>query len=184
MEFFTVIKPATTVVHVLSVVIGMGAALSADLLFHFFSKDRHFSFIELRALSILSKTVWMSLVVILVSGIFMFLSDIPKYSVSAKFLAKMTITFILFINGIILDRFVWKYVTAPGFLSLDSFTNTRRIAFVCGSLSVISWLYICVLGVLDVVPLSYIIIVSAYLAIAIMGGTIALLLERKDFEQN
>ncbi len=182
MDIFLTIKPAITVVHVLSVVIGMGAALSADLLFHFFSKDKHFSFVELRALSILSRTVWYSLVVIIVSGILLFLSDIEKYSVSTKFLAKMTIMLVLLINGFILDRYVWKYVTTPDFLSHPSFTRIRRTAFVSGSLSVLSWLFICTLGALDSVPLSYTLIISAYLSLVVMGGTIALLLEKRDFE--
>jgi len=99
MEIFSTIVPASTVVHVLAVVIGMGAALSADLLFHFFSKDKHFSFVELRTLGILSKTVWYSIIIIIVSGIFLFLSDTEKYLDSSKFLAKMTIMGILLING-------------------------------------------------------------------------------------
>jgi len=57
LSIFEFISPLSIAIHVLAVVCGMGAALIADLLFSFYSKDKSFSRMEIGTLEILAKIV-------------------------------------------------------------------------------------------------------------------------------
>ncbi len=181
--FFADIKPFVTVVHVLSVVFGMGAALMSDLLFTFYGKDRKLSSTEVSTLRVLSTVVWIGLVVITLSGAALFFSDVPKYLASVKFLVKMTIMVVLLINGSILHRHVSAQMALPHFLISRQFAATRRLAFACGAISVISWLSLCTLGVLDSVAVSYGTLMAVYLAVIVVGISVALGVEQSVFER-
>lgn len=181
--FFADIKPVVTVVHVISVVFGMGAALMSDILFTFYGKDRVLSKTEVSTLRILSNVVWVSLVVITLSGAGLFFSDVPKYLASVKFLVKMTIMVVLLINGLILHRHVSAQMALPHFLTSHHFVSIRRLAFACGAVSVISWLSLCTLGVLDRVSIPYGTLMGVYGAILAVGITVALGVERSAFER-
>lgn len=89
--FFASIKAFSIIFHVLSVVIGMGGALIADLLFSFYAIDKKLKHSEISTLALLSKIVWYSLLAIIISGVFIFFSDPEKYMASAKFITKMDI---------------------------------------------------------------------------------------------
>lgn len=182
-EFFADYKVPATILHVVSVVIGMGSALLSDILFTFYSKDKHLNPTERKTLEILSSVVWIALVVICLSGIFLFLSDVPKYSVSPKFLAKMTILGVLLINGFALNAYVWKRLARPGFFTSKKESTTRKIAFVGGAISVVSWVSVCTLGVLDKSPVGYSVIIGLYAAILFVGIITALFVENREFEQ-
>lgn len=179
-EFFGGVRIPITVVHVISVVVGMGGALTSDALFSFFSKDKHLNKTELSTLSFLSGLVFYSLIIISISGLAIFLSDIDKYLHSAKFLAKMSILALLIINGYFLNKYIWPHLLDRGFFTLKKERNIRRLAFVCGAVSVISWLFVCGLGVLDSVAMNYTKILTIYFSIIIIGVMIALLIEKKE----
>lgn len=180
-EFFQDIKIYSTIVHVLAVVFGMGSALVSDMLFSFFSKDKKLNKTELTTLTILRSVVLYSLVIISVSGLALFLSDIEKYTHSTKFLAKMSILAILLINGYALNKFIWPHLLNRNFFTLKKERNIRRVAFACGAVSVISWLVVCTLGVLGSIPVSYGVGMLIYLGILLSGIIIALAIERKEF---
>lgn len=182
-EFFTTIKTPLTVLHVLSVVFGMGSALVSDLLFTFYSKDKKMSETELKTLRLLSNVVWIALIVITLSGLGIFFSNIPKYIASTKFLVKMSIMAVLLVNGHVLHKFVWKHVIARQFLTSSKESFMRKVAFVCGAISVLSWIVMCILGVLKSIPLSYVQAVVSYLGIVIFGIGGALVIERIEFER-
>lgn len=179
-QFFQTIKIPMTVAHVIAVVFGMGGALMSDLLFSFFSKAKKLNDTQISTLSILSKVVLFGLIVIILSGMAIFLSDPVKYMNSAKFLAKMSILLILLINGYVLNKVVWPHVSSQEFF-ISKKSKLRQLAFACGAISVISWLSTCTLGVLNRVSLSYFNIMSIYLIILLFGITIALLVEKKEF---
>ena len=71
-NFFTEIKPVSTIFHVLSAVVGMGAALMGDFLFNFYSKDKILNQTEIQTLNVLSKIVWYGLLLLLISGLMLF----------------------------------------------------------------------------------------------------------------
>jgi uncharacterized membrane protein YsdA (DUF1294 family) len=179
-EFFQVIRTPATVLHVIAVIFGMGGALVSDILFSFFAKDKELNPTEISTLSMLSKIVLYSLVVIVFSGAILFLSDMEGYMQSSKFLAKMSILFVLLLNGYLLNKYIWPHLLNKDFFTTDSERNTRRLAFACGAVSVISWLSICTLGVLDRLPISYGVIISIYFAVILFGVMVALFVEKRE----
>jgi hypothetical protein len=181
LDFFADIKIPVTILHVVSVVFGMGSALVSDVLFTFFSKDKKLNRTELATLDILSKVVFYSLFLIILSGITLFLSDVERYSHSGKFLAKITILGILLINGYFLNKFVWSHLLDKNFFTSRKDQNIRKLAFACGAVSVISWIAVCGLGVLDTLPIAYSAIVGIYGAIILFGVIVSLVIEKKEF---
>ncbi len=181
-EFFQSIKAPLAVVHVLGVVLGMGGALVSDVLFSVFAKDKNLNETEISTLSILSKIVFYSLILISISGIAIFLSDVEKYLDSAKFLAKMSILFVLLVNGYFLNKYIWPHLLNKDFFVSKEEQNTRRLSFVCGAISVISWLSVLTLGVFNRLDMSYSLIMSLYLAILLFGGIVALFVEKKELD--
>lgn len=177
-EIFQFIKIPMTIAHVLSVVLGMGAALVSDALFSFYSKDRDLNSTEISTLSILSKIVFYGLILIALSGVGLFLSDIERYTHSTKFLAKMSILAILLINGYFLNKIVWPHLLNRNFFIADEERGVRKLAFACGAISVVSWLAICALGVLDSIKYDYSIVMLAYAGITIFAILVALVVER------
>lgn len=184
LTIFEFISPFSVAIHVLSVVCGMGGALIADILFSFYSKDRSFSRMEINTLEILSRIVKIALYAIVISGILVFLSDVEKYIVSAKFLAKMTILVALVLNGYILNTYVWSHILARGSKSFFAPNEkaVRQVAFVGGAISVVSWITLFMLGTLESVPYTYITILSLYASVVFLGAGVALMVEAFEFE--
>lgn len=181
-NFLSEYKAIITITHILGVVVGMGAALLSDFLFSFYSHDKKLSRSETSTLKILSNIVWFGLIIITLSGIGLFLSDIEKYLESTKFLAKMSILTVLVLNGYILNRYISKAMTRRGFLSYHKYTGLRKLAFACGSISIISWLSVLSLGVTSKIHLPYSALIELYGVVIIGGIIIALIVEKNTFE--
>jgi hypothetical protein len=179
-EFFLSIKIPATILHVLSVVFTMGGALVSDGLFSFYSKDKMLDKKELSTLEFLSNLVLYGLVIVFISGVALFLGSMQEYLHSNKFLAKMTILAVLLINGFVLNKFVWSHLLNQSFFISEGERKIRRLAFACGAISLISWLSVCTLGVLDGLSLSYVNIVFIYFMIVMLGVIAALLVEKHE----
>lgn len=184
LSIFEFIKPFSTVLHVLAVMSGMGAALIADLLFSFYAKDRSFSRMEINTLGLLARIVKISLYVIVASGVLVFLSDVEKYIASVKFLAKMTILVVLILNGYILNTYVWSHIQGrrPDSFFVPNTKVVRQVAFAGGAISVVSWVILYILGTSESVPYTYSTILSLYAGIIFLGISVALLVEMIEFE--
>lgn len=181
-NFLSEYKVILTIIHILGVVVGMGTALVSDFLFSFYSHNKKLSHSETYTLKILSTIVWFGLIIITVSGVGLFLSDIETYIVSTKFLAKMSILAILVLNGFILNRYISKVMMKRGFLSYHKYTGLRKLAFACGSISIISWLSVLSLGVTSKIHLSYPALIELYGVVVVGGIIIALIVEKNTFE--
>jgi hypothetical protein len=171
-SFFEQYKTVSIILHVLSVVLGMGAALVSDILFSSYIVDKKINPTENRTLSLLSRVIWISLSLIVLTGIAIFFSNPDKYLHSAKFITKMSIVGVLIINGILFMK-----VTHQGLKKLN-FTDTninhklvrvRKLSFAFGAVSMTSWLSAFVLGSLSVVPLSLPVLLGAYVAVLIVA---------------
>ncbi len=178
-EFFQYIKTPATVLHVVSVVVGMGAALVSDVFFSFFSADKRLNKTEISVLNVISKIVHYGLMLIIFSGVLIFFSDPVKYLYSVKFMSKMTILVLLLINGFILNKYIWPHLLKKNFFVAKKQISFRRLAFVCGAVSVVSWLFVCVLGVIDSIPYTYGFTVTFFSAVLLFGVVSALYVERK-----
>lgn len=162
-------KDLLLVLHVLSVVVGMGGAFITDLLFIHFAFNKKFSYLEVNTVAFLSRAVTFALCCIILTGICIFASDIEKYSNSAKFLTKMTVVSVLCLNGYLLHRVVFKHLVDDGYLTKLKQRSRRKIAFALGAVSVVSWISAMSLGVLDRIPLTFDIAVMLYAAILVVS---------------
>lgn len=181
-EFFIYIKTPLVILHVLSVVLGMGSALVSDVLFSFYGRDKELNETEIRTLDILAKIVLFGLVFIILSGVGLFITDISKYSHSIKFLTKMSIMAVLLINGYILNSYVWPRLLSKTFFTSPTDRNIRRIAFACGAVSVVSWVVVCALGIMKSIPMSYGVAMSLYLLGIIFAIVVALVIEKRELD--
>ncbi len=178
---FAEYKQVSIGVHVLAVVIGMGSALISDALFNRFIADFRIDKIEHRAFSTLSKIIWTSLVIIVISGVAIFLSDVAGYSSSDKFLAKMTIVLFIIINGLF-----FRFRIDPSLKKIDfsdtnnrhKYVKIRKLSFAFGAISVVSWLYACALALYKNNQFSYGTIMLAYLAFVAVGVLCSQVLDR------
>ena len=155
MSIFVTYKALFTVLHVLCVVVGMGAAIVTDILFSFFAHDRNISRYEATIIRFLSYVVTIALIGIVVSGFFIFLSDPARYLASAKFMTKMTAVLVLCINGYFLHRYVFSHITDRGYLTSAKLAVRRNVSFALGSISFVSWITAMSLGVFDRIIITY-----------------------------
>lgn len=181
-EFLLTIRIPATVVHVLSVVLAMGSALTTDALFSFYGKKKRLEPSELATLDFLSKLVLAGLGVVFISGAILFFGSMEEYMNSSKFLSKMTILLVLLINGFFLNKFIWPHLLTVDFFTAPEKRGVRRFAFASGAVSVISWLLVCILGVLNRLNMSYTDIISIYLGIIVFGIVVALLVEKHELD--
>lgn len=162
---------------------GMGSALISDLLFNFYSKDKNLSHTETKTLLFLSKVVWIALSFIILSGVGLFLSNPEKYMASAKFISKMFIMVVLLVNGVFLHQIVSPHFEDRGLLRLRNKRPFRQIAFACGAISILSWVVVCVLGILSSIPYTFMQFIFAYLLVLVIAILVSLVVEKYTFSR-
>lgn len=171
-----------TIGHLIGVALGAGGAYVSDAMFFSSVKDAKISPTELRFLHIGSRLVWVGLAILIFSGIGLFSLDPVTYLASSKFLVKMTIILIIFLNGLVfhfahLDR-IRRHV-GEHFPSSDEFMRKRPILMASGAVSFVSWTSAIVLGALSSLSFSYLEIMSVYAVITLAAITGALTLFRQ-----
>lgn len=179
-EFFAEYKIFSTILHVFSVIVGMGTALVSDILFNNYIKDGRIQKTESRTLETLSQIVWVSLGFIVLSGVFLFLSDPISYSASVKFLVKMTIVGVVILNGYVFHRLIHPSLRKIDFVDTNvrhKYVKLRKLSFACGAISLISWLLAFTLGMLGHIPLSYLEAIVGYVGILFGGILFAQIVE-------
>lgn len=126
--------------HVLAVIVGMGGATVSDILFFKFLQDYRISKKEVEVLHVLKDVVMGAIIMIIVSGLLLYVPATDAYNASPMFLLKATIVGVVTLNGIALHMFV-----APRLLELDlhhkdtQSAHYRYFAFALGAVSVTSW---------------------------------------------
>jgi uncharacterized membrane protein len=182
-HFFVQYKIIFVIIHVLAVVVGMGSAIVADLLFNFYAKDKSLNNTEIKTLNILSNIVWVSLSFVILSGVGLFLSDITKYIHSSKFISKMLVMVILLLNGLFIHKFIAPHFKDKGLLKFKNKRVVRQFAFISGAISIISWFVLCILGLLKSIPLNFIEFMFYYLIVIFCAMLVALFIEKITFEK-
>ena len=160
--------------HLFGVVLGFGGALIGDTLFFKFLRDLRIEEKEVGVLKIMSKIVWVGLFIIVLSGVFLFLSNIDRYSQSVKFLTKMIVVGIIVLNGLVLNLVVTPRLTSINFGESKA-SGIRSLAFACGAVSATSWWTAFILGLMGRSPWPFHILFSIYLFIlagAILGSQV------------
>lgn len=171
-EFFNEHKSVSVMVHVFSVIFGMGAALVSDVLFNNFLADYKINKTENRVLGVLSKVIWVSLFAIMFSGIAIFLSNPEKYMNSSKFLVKIFIVCMIIINGYLFQRFIHPALSKFKFSDNNlhhKYVKLRKLSFALGAVSFISWMLAFILGSVNFVPFSFYQAVFIYFGMLMCG---------------
>jgi hypothetical protein len=74
MEFFIEAKPIIIVLHALAAAVGLGAVVTTDTLFFKFLKDFRISRKEADTLDTISKIIWTAILLLLITGVLLYLS--------------------------------------------------------------------------------------------------------------
>jgi len=177
-------KTVYTIFHIFGAVIGAGGAYMSDVMFFSSVKDRVINKLEIRFMKIGSTFVWIGLGLLFVSGILLFLTDPAGYSSSSKFLIKMFIVLIVFINGVI---FHFQHLplinrhTDHHYPSSDEFIRKKKFLIISGVISITSWTFALILGGLHAIPISFITALTLYITIEIIVVSVALLFSKRFF---
>lgn len=181
--FIALYKPAFLILHVLMVVLGMGAALVTDILSFRFGFNKILSKFEVQTIRFLSQVVTFALIGIVITGALTFLSNPEGYANSIKFLTKMTVVAVLCINGVLLHRFVFRHIGDPRILTSPRKRMLRKFAFALGAISLVSWISALALGILLHIPVSYDLAIGIYALMLIVGILVAQVFESITLER-
>ena len=164
-------------IHIVGVVIGFGGAIITDLLFLKFAKDGKIVASESIVLSTMSKIIWIGILIIVISGLFILLSDIERYTHSAKFLLKMLVVWIIVINGLILNFVITPKLPNVNFGKInpseDKTRSIRKLVSVAGAISATSWWTVFILGMLRFSPAPFLFLLTCYILVltsAVIGS--------------
>lgn len=177
-QFFGEYKYISVIAHVFSVIVGMGSALVSDVLFNVYIKDKKINPTENKTLEVLSRIIWISLGIIILSGIAIFLSDPLMYINSTKFLVKMSVVLAIILNGYLFWKITHKSLKKINFTDTDvhhKYVRIRKLSFAFGAVSIVSWLSAFILGSVKSIPVSFWAAMDMYattIILAIIGSQI------------
>ncbi|PCI21372.1 hypothetical protein COB64_00620 [Candidatus Wolfebacteria bacterium] len=139
------------VVHALSAAIGLGAATVTDILFFKFLKDYKISEKEADIMSTVSQVIWFALGMLVISGLGIYVTNIEIFNASMKFLVKSFGVGVIIVNGIFLNLYIAPKLVQISFGKPHDHTERelnifRKLAFALGSISLVSWYTVFILG--------------------------------------
>lgn len=166
-------KSYVVLLHLVGFALGVGGATISDILFLRFLKDFKISEEEKSILKLMSQVVWFALLIIVISGIGLFLPESERLLDSAKFLVKMIVVSVIILNGAVLNLLVtpklltisWK----TNSINVKSASRMSNIAFAAGSVSFISWYTAFFLGFAKNVPYTFEQLILTYIGALLLG---------------
>ena len=171
------------IVHLFGLALGAGAAFFSDFLFSKIMKDKKVDKTEFGILELTSKVVWIGLAVLVVSGVAIFIGASDRLAESTKFQAKVTIVFILFVNGLV---FHFKQIPELKKLIGKDLSKNKNFMrknannfFIGGAISGVSWAAALVLGTLKPIDLSYLQIILIYAGVMLLAAGASLQIKKK-----
>lgn len=183
MEFLD-IKTIYTIFHIIGAVLGVGGAYVSDAIFISSTKDRVINKTEFNFMKMGSFFVWVGLFVLIISGLLLFSTNPLFYLSSSKFLIKMFIVLIILINGIFFHVIhfprIYRHVSHH-YPSSDEFMRKKKFLTISGVVSITSWTFVLILGVLRFIPISFIEALLFYVLIELVAIFIALKFFKKIF---
>ena len=179
---FLDLKTIYLILHIFGAILGAGAAFMSDIMFFSTIKDGVISKDELRFMKLGGRVVWLGLFILTISGILLFYTDPVFYSNSQKFLVKVSIVFIIILNGIIFHIIHLPHLKKHreiDFRTSKSFKEKSSFIMISGTISMISWVATVILGMLKNVPFSFLEIFSVYFVVLIIAILFSLLIKNK-----
>lgn len=162
------LKTLTIFIHALSASVGLGLILVIDYLFFKFLKDKKIDEREKEILDDLSDFVWLILGLIIVSGFFLYISNIEEYQNSVKFQFKIIVVLVLVINGFLMNFFVSPKLIELDFKNLSSYKE--KMLIIMGTISIISWFSAFILGRLKQIDVPLINLLTIYLLLILISS--------------
>lgn len=174
--------------HLVGFTIGVGGATMADFLFFKFLKDFRISHFESAVLKASSQLIWIGLLIVIISGIGLYIPEAEALNQSSKFITKTIVVLVIIINGALLNLLIspklvdisWKKTKS----NVSEISSLRRSAFIMGSVSFISWYTALVLGFARNVNYSVLELLSMYVGAIIIGIVISQIVESKLCKKN
>jgi hypothetical protein len=179
----------TLTLHLLGLVLGLGGALILDVMIFHFLNNFTISSREAVIMHLISQMIIFGLILLIVSGAVLMLSNPDTYLENPRFLMKMTAVFVVTLNGILLNLFVVPKMEKISFRKGEMQKNRglTNAAFIAGAVSMLSWFTVFILAMIN--PLenfSYPVLLAAYLvllAVTITGGILTKLKYQKSASQ-
>lgn len=179
------LKLLYTMIHVFGAVVGFGGAIMSDAIFVSSLRDRKITKTELRFLTLGSRVVWIGLLVLVVSGFLLYLTDAATYNTSAKFLSKMTVVGIIVLNGLLIHLRLYPLMhdsVGKRLRDRSAFMQQSSTFLVGGVISVVSWFTTLVLGLWRGIPYLYSEIIFTYILVICIGVVVGLLIKQSIFK--
>ena len=174
-------KSLFLILHLMSFAVGVGAATLMDITFgrYLLSLEGENWYPELYKSA--GRLIWLALIVIVLSGLGLFLADMSHLLASAKFLTKMIVVSVIILNGLVFNSVL---IPRLGFIFGEANSERlgvtsrhfRRSTFVSGAVSLTSWYGAVILGGLNHVSLSFAVLIGVYgaaLTLTVTGSLIA-----------
>lgn len=160
--------------HFLGLALSLGGVLVVDMLFFVSRRSGDVGPATTRILPLLSRLIWIGLILLLISGAFLFSEHPDRYLHSARFQLKITLVVIAAVNGVFMSR---RLIPRVG----DLFDFARPLptsALVSGVLSVSSWLGAMLLAVFGRADISIGWLTGGYVVVVLIGVAIGRFAER------
>lgn len=174
-------KNYIVLMHLIGFALGVGGATISDILFLRFLKDFKISNEEHEILKLMSQIVWVGLLLIVISGIGLYLPETARLLESGKFLIKMIVVLIIIINGALLNLLITPKLITMSFktdgINIKNASKMRHLAFALGAVSFVSWYTAFILGFAKNVPFSFLELLSMYVGALIIGVIVSQILE-------
>lgn len=171
------------IVHILAMVMGLGGATYVDMLTFFFARDFHISYTESSVIKFMSKVISIAVIAALLTGVGLVMANPEQYLSDARFLLKVTAFVVVFINGVFLHQIILpklvNFSLKQDQLIGEAHLSLRKIAFVSGAVSFVSWYTVFLAAMIKNMPFSYLELVGGYVILLLIAVNIALLLEKQ-----
>jgi uncharacterized membrane protein len=184
MELATMdLRHVIILIHALAAAAGLGTVLTTDYLFFSFVKNGRISEQQVATMKKLSEVIWIALVVLILSGVYLALTK-AGLGHSSKFLIKLVAVAALTINGLFLNFFVTPRMSKIAFADNvmqpgDEPDRIRKIAVFAGGVSIFSWVLSFILGKFRSIPISFSEALGGYLVIILLIGIFAACTSKK-----
>ncbi|TVP49447.1 MAG: hypothetical protein EA341_09425 [Mongoliibacter sp.] len=161
--------------HLLGMILGLGGTLILDILIFHFLRNFKINSSEAVIMHLISQLIILGLVLLMVTGVAIYLTDMQAYNSNPRFLMKMTAVLILSINGVFLNFYMMPAIEKLSLVEedIEEDQNLKRVAFSVGGVSMVSWLAAFAFAMVkDLSQFNYIQMLVPYLVLVIgaIGG--------------
>ncbi len=162
----------TLTFHLLGMVLGLGGTFILDILIFHFLRNFKISKEEAVIMHLISQLIIIGLILLIVTGVAIWLTDISSYLNSARFMMKMTAVLVLTINGLILNFYMMPGIEKLSLTKedIEKYQPLKRVAFAIGAVSMISWFSAFFFAMIkDLESFSYTPMLIVYMLLLIIG---------------